>query len=91
MLLVLLFTLATVVVAYLIGRIEAKYIAGIACSICVGGVIYIFMINLFAGLFCFNENSTIVMWELPCIAVWLFATFILITLRLKKDKKTDIS
>lgn len=91
MLLVLLFTLAAVVVVYLIGRIAANYIAGIACSICVGGVIYIFMINLFAGLFCFNENSTIVMWELPCIAVWLFATFILITLRLKKDKKTDIS
>lgn len=90
MLLVLLFTLATVVVAYLIGRIAANYIAGIACSICIGGVIYIFMINLFAGLFYFNEKAIVAMWELPCIAIWLFATFILITLRLKKDKKTDI-
>lgn len=91
MLLILLFTLAAVVIAYLIGRIASNYIAGIACSICVGGIIYIFMINLFSGFFYLNGKSPLAMWELPCIAVWLFATFIIITLRLKKDKKTDIS
>lgn len=88
--LVLLFSLAGVVIAYLIGRMAVNYIAGIAMSIPIGGVICIFIMILFGELFSFDENTTMVLWELPCIAVWILFTFLLIMCRLKKDRTADV-
>ena len=90
MLLVWIFAMAALVFAYWIGRIAVNYIAGIAISIPVGGIVSFGACVLFQMLFYIDERSYIAFWELMVVTVWLVLAGIMLAVRLKRDRKRDI-
>lgn len=88
MLLVLLFTLGSVALAYWVGRISVNYIAGIAISIPVCVVLSFGANDLFDQFFRIIERIN--GWELIVMAVWIIFMIGLMCIRLKRDRKQDI-
>lgn len=90
MLLVWIFAMAALVLAYWIGRKSVNYIAGIAISIPVGGIVSFGACDLFQALFFIDRRAYIAFWELMVVTAWLVLAGIMLAIRLKRDRKRDI-
>ena len=91
MFLVWLFAMAGLTFAYLIGRKAANYIAGIALAIPLCGAAGALGLWMFSRLFFIHETQRIPFWEPMVLGGWMVFAVIFLVIRLRMDKKRDIS
>ena len=88
---VFLFTLMSAGIAYLIGRVAANYIVGIAISIPVMLGIALLAFRLFGEFLQVDTAIGLPYWELPCVVVCVGIMAAVVVWRLRRDKKIDFA